>query len=277
MLIDFHTHTSASDGALAPEVLLARAAELGVAVLSITDHDTMGGYAAVRNHPLLRQHSMQLVPGVEFSCRWSGATIHVVGLGMEPGHNRLSEALTIMESARCERALKIARRLGERGFEGALQGAQAEAGESQLGRPHFASWMVQQEHVKDHREAFDRYLGQGKIGDVKAFWPELQQVVEWINASAGVAVLAHPYKYRFTGMKLRRLIMAFVEAGGGAIEMQSGRQTAQQTAQLKRYAQEFDLEVSVGSDFHRDGAHNAPLGVDVPLDAELRGVWQRWL
>ena len=105
-----------------------------------------------------------------------------------------------------------------------------QAGDSQLGRPHFAAWMVEQGHVADLNQAFDRYLGQGKTGDVKAFWPELAEVTGWIVAAGGVAVIAHPLKYRFTRMKLRRLVMDFMAAGGAAIEIISGRQTADQTA-----------------------------------------------
>jgi predicted metal-dependent phosphoesterase TrpH len=280
VLVDFHTHTSASDGALAPADLIERALEHGIDILSLTDHDTVAGYMAVKDDPRLALGGLRLIPGVEFSCQWSGATIHVVGLGIDCDHPAMRDALVTMAAARQSRGEKIGRRLARLGFEGGLQGALTEAGESQLGRPHFAQWMAQQGHVKDHNEAFDKYLGQGKVGDVKAFWPELAQVVRWITGSGGVPVLAHPYKYKFTAMKLRRLIVAFVESGGCALEIQSGRQTPEQFQQLKRYANEYLLEVSVGSDFHRDYSYGAPLGVDLaalPRAGELRGVWSRFM
>ncbi|HAN68368.1 MAG TPA: PHP domain-containing protein, partial [Halieaceae bacterium] len=103
-----------------------------------------------------------------------------------------------LAAARSERAQVIAERLAKLGFPGALEGALAEAGESQLGRPHFAAWMVACGHVNSAARAFDRYLGQGKPGDVKAFWPELAEVTAWIVAAGGVAVLAHPLKYKLT-------------------------------------------------------------------------------
>ena len=137
--------------------------------------------------------------------------------------------------------------------------------------------MVANGHVSDHNQAFDRYLGQGKTGDVKAFWPELAQVVEWIVAAGGVAVIAHPLKYKFTRMKLRRLVLDFMAAGGQAIEIMSGYQSADQTGQLRRLASEFALEVSVGSDFHREGPYNPLPGVEIPALDGLRGVWERWL
>ena len=276
MLIDFHTHTSASDGALAPAEVVARALASKVDLLAITDHDTVAGYEAAAAYHRQNPGDMRLIPGIEFSCQWSGTTIHILGLDIDCEHPAMRAALESMVTARQERAVKIASRLAARGFDGALQGALAHAGDSQLGRPHFAAWMVEQGHVRDFNEAFDKYLGQGKTGDVKAFWPELAEVTRCIVAAGGVAVIAHPLKYRFTGMKLRRLVTDFVEAGGGAIEVLSGRQTTDQVAQLKRLASAHDLEISVGSDFHQDAAYNAPLGVNsAPFDS-LNGIWKRW-
>ncbi len=276
MLIDFHTHTRASDGALTPCELVERALASKIDLLAITDHDTVAGYEAARAYHRQHPGGMRLIPGIELSCQWSGTTIHILGLGIDCEHPVLRGALASMETARRERGVMIASRLAARGFEGALQGALAQAGDSQLGRPHFAAWMVQQGHVKDHNQAFDRYLGQGKTGDVKAFWPELADVIRWITASGGVAIVAHPLKYRFTGMKLSRFLVAFKAAGGSGIEVLSGYQTADQIAQLQRLARQFELEVSAGSDFHRDAPYSAPLGVEsAPFDG-MRGIWERW-
>ena len=276
VLIDFHTHTDASDGALSPRELVARARERNIAMLAITDHDTVAGYRAVAANYRESAGEMRLIPGVEFSCRWSGTTIHILGLGMDCEHPAMQEALQLLDTARVERGKKIAERLEKLGFSGALQGALAEAGASQLGRPHFAAWMVAQGHVADHNEAFDKYLGQGKTGDVKAFWPELATVTRWIVDGGGVAVIAHPLKYKFTRMKLRRMVVDFMAAGGAAIELASGNQTPDQTAQVRRLATEFALEVSVGSDFHRDGTYSPQPGVELPRMDGLRGVWERW-
>ena len=276
VLIDFHTHTTASDGALSPAEMVERALDRNIDLLAITDHDTVAGYRAAAEHYTQKTHRMRLVQGIEYSCRWSGTTVHIVGLGMDSDHPVMRQGLAIMDKARRERALKIGQRLEGRGFEGAYEGALALAGDSQIGRPHFASWLVAQDHVADHNQAFDKYLGQGKTGDVKAFWPELAEVVRWITAGGGVAVIAHPLKYRFTRMKLRRLVIDFIAAGGCGLEVLSGLQTADQTAQLKRLATEFELEVSVGSDFHRDGPYSPQLGVELPYLEGLRGVWERW-
>ncbi len=275
VLIDFHTHSTASDGALDPLALLNRAAERGIAAFAITDHDTVAGYRRARAHCDSIAGAPALVPGVELSCRWSGTTIHVVGLGMDVEHPVLAEGLKRLDEARVDRGRKIDQRLAKRGMPGALEGALAVAGDSQLGRPHFASWMVEQGHVADANEAFDRFLGQGKIGDVKAFWPEMAEVTGWIVDSGGVAVVAHPLKYRYTRAKLRRLLVDFQAAGGQALELVCGPgHKAEQRMQLERLARELDLAVSAGSDFHRDGPYAPELGVELRHLAGFPGVWE---
>jgi len=276
LLIDFHSHTTASDGSLSPSELVDRAVAGNISQFAITDHDTMAGYRAAAEYYTHIPGQMRLIPGVEFSCRWSGTTIHIVGLAVDAEHPAMAAGLELLGRARVARGKKIAERLEARGFTGAHAGALAKAGESQLGRPHFAQWLIEQGHVEDFNQAFDKYLGQGKIGDVKAFWPELSEVTRWIVESGGVAIVAHPLKYRFTRMKLRRLIVDFKLAGGQAVEVLNGRQTDDQTAQLKRLALEFELEVSAGSDFHRDSPYGCQLGVELRHLGDLRGVWQRW-
>lgn len=276
MLIDFHTHSTASDGALTPSELLERARSRGVQLFAITDHDTVAGFREVAEHYTQIDDTVVLIPGIEMSCQWSSTTIHVVGLGMDCDHPAMERALAFLNTARQERGQKIGHRLDKLGFSGALEGALAEAGDSQLGRPHFAAWMVAQGHVEDAAKAFDKYLGQGKTGDVKAFWPQLSEVVQWIVDAGGSAVLAHPLKYRFTRMKLRRLVQDFQAHGGAAIEVHSGFQTPDQRVQLQRLADDFDLAASVGSDFHRDSTYGADVGVDITRFGSPRGIWERF-
>lgn len=276
MLIDFHTHSTASDGALTPRELIDRAVARGIEQFAITDHDTMAGYIEASAYYTQLDAAMRLIPGVEFSCRWSGMTVHIVGLDMDWQHPAMAAGLAQLAQARRDRGEKIAERLERLGFAGALAGARALAGESQLGRPHFAQWLVDQRHVEDVGQAFDKYLGQGKTGDVKAFWPELAEVTGWIVDAGGVAIIAHPLKYRLTGMKLRRLIADFKAARGTAIEINSGRQTGDQVAHLRRVALEHDLRISGGSDFHRDAPYSAELGVELTAPASLRAVWEGW-
>ncbi|MEQ8517372.1 MAG: PHP domain-containing protein [Chromatocurvus sp.] len=268
--VDFHTHTLASDGALAPAELMTRAAQAGVSMLAMTDHDTLEGYLEGRH--LAAGHGVSLVPGVELSCQWSGAGIHVVGLGFDVDAPVLADGIASLQAARAGRAEEIAARLEKRGYAGALAGARACAGGSQIGRPHFARWMVDAGHVADVGVAFHRYLGRGRIGDVKACWPSLASVTGWLADAGGIAVVAHPLQYRFTRMKLRRLLTDFRAAGGRGLEILSGRQEANQTAAMARLARDFDLYASVGSDFHRDSTYGPSLGVESRLMAGMPNV-----
>lgn len=273
-------HSTASDGELSPEALLKRAQAAGIDALAITDHDTvLGNVDALQRlvDPLSAAAAYRLYSGVELSSQWAGCNIHVLGLGFRLDSAPLLEGLRRLAQARLERAAIIAQRLEREGFPGALEGARMVAGSGQLGRPHFARWLVQQGHVPDTVTAFDRYLGRNKLGDVKACWPGVAEVTAWICAAGGIAVLAHPLKYRFTAMKLGRLLRDFMAAGGSGIEVLSGRQEPGQTTQLLRLAERFSLMLSVGSDFHRDAPFGPALGVESAAFDAHPNVWQTLL
>ena len=271
MIVDFHTHSLASDGALAPIELLRRAKAAGVQQFALTDHDTTAGYLAVRHTS--EAEEVGLISGVELSCRWATATIHVVGLNFDADAPEMTAMVEQLTQAREERAEKIATRLAGVGIDDALEGAKAIANGSQIGRPHFATWMVEAGAVDSVAEAFDMYLGAGKIGDVKMFWPPLSDVVQAITRAGGVAILAHPLKYRLTGMKLRALINDFKAAGGGAIEVLNGRQPETDLKRLSQLAEGNGLMCSVGSDFHRDFEYGPKLGIDVERLPNGAHVW----
>ena len=271
MIVDFHTHSLASDGALTPLELVRRAKAAGVRQFALTDHDTTAGYLSVRHTS--EADEVGLISGVELSCRWATTTVHVVGLNFDADASQIIAVVEQLTQAREERAEKIAMRLAGVGIDGALEGAKAVANESQIGRPHFATWMVEVGAVNSVTEAFDKYLGAGKIGDVKMFWPPLSDVVQAITQAGGVAILAHPLKYRLTGMKLRALINDFKAAGGGAIEVLNGRQPETDLKRLSQLAEGNGLMRSVGSDFHRDFEYGPKLGIDVGLLPDGVYVW----
>lgn len=274
MLIDFHTHSNASDGALPPVELVRRAKGLGLQALAITDHDTLAGWREASKAPV---EGITLVPGVELSCRWGGATIHVVGLGVDGDNPRLAALLLQLDRLRRDRAAKIAAKLDRLGMPGAIEGAQRLAGDGPICRPHFAHWLVSQGYVETVGKAFDKWLGDGKPGDSKTQWPQLDESVSAITAAGGVATLAHPLKYRFTRSKLRALCSDFTTAGGSGIEIVNGRQSTVDITNLKRLSQEMGLAVSVGSDFHRDWVYGAELGVDTDIAGGLPTVWEMLL
>jgi len=271
-LIDFHTHSNASDGALSPSELLNRAAAAGIKALALTDHDTIAGFESVSDSVPL---GVRLVSGVELSCQWGKVGIHIVGLGFDPLSGGLVEHLSVLDLARLRRAEMIAHRLSQKGMPGALEGAMAVASGAQIGRPHFARWMVMNDHVKTEAEAFKRFLGKGKVGDISTLWPDLQQTVGTIAEAGGLAVLAHPLKYRLTATRLNALCATFVTAGGAAIEVINGHPGPGETERLMSLARAHQLLLSVGSDFHREGEYGAGLGVDTARFPSGSGIWER--
>jgi predicted metal-dependent phosphoesterase TrpH len=165
MIADLHSHSTASDGELSPLDLLHRAQQQGVQLMAITDHDCVDGYLAVSEQ--WQDASMRLVSGVELSCVWSKRLIHVVGLNIDVNNQQLREGLAQQQQARRDRAQLIDAKLAKYGFEGSLEYAAKLAGKSQIGRPHFARFLVDKGHVSSENEAFKRYLGAGKPGDIK--------------------------------------------------------------------------------------------------------------
>ncbi len=272
MIVDLHTHTTASDGGLSPLELVQRARERGVQLLAVTDHDTVAGFAALQAEA---GDDLQLLAGVELSCTWSGVNIHVLGLGIDINNPAFVAELAGQCNARDSRAQVIAQRLDKLGFEGSYAAAAELAAGRAIGRPDFARFLVAQGHVDSMASAFDKYLGSGKLGDIKAVWPALAEVVRWIREAGGVAVIAHPLQYKMTNAKLRRMLAEFKEVGGEGLEVCNGRPSPQDLGYLRQLCQQFDLEASAGSDFHHPSSWSE-LGCEAKIVAPCKPVWDRW-
>ncbi len=252
---------------------MSRAKDKGVTHLALTDHDSIEGVTLAQAQAQLL--GMELIAGIELSTQWKGIGVHVVGLNVSLGDSELLEAIHAQNHARTSRGIEIGQRLAKLGFEGAYEGALDLAGNSTLGRPHFAQFLVAEGVVKDFNEAFKKYLGAGKVGDIKQCWLSLEEVIRSIVNAGGIAVLAHPLKYKMTLSKLRRLVAAFSEAGGQAIEVSSGQQSLNQTQSMAQIAQQYSLLASCGSDFHAPVGWQE-LGQYSRLPPQCVPVWDRW-
>ena len=278
MRVDLHCHSTASDGQLSPTALVERAHGRGVRVLALTDHDTLDGLPEARR--AAEALGMELVDGVEVSCTWGGATIHVLGYGFDVTAEPLVKALGDLHRARWSRAEEIGRRLEAKGMPGAFEGAraiQAELGDSENApaRPHFAEFLLRQGHVKDRAEAFRKWLGAGKLGDVKQHWPSLADAVGTLREAGAWISLAHPYQYDFTRTKRRKLVADFIAAGGHALEVCNGPQPAEQVGVLSILVREFGLMVTAGSDFHGPSDWSE-LGLYRRVPEDLPPLWPRF-
>lgn len=272
--IDLHSHSLASDGTLSPTQLVEHAARQGVQVLALTDHDETAGIEEARR--AARVQGLQLVPGVEVSVTWNHATVHIVGLGIDPQDSGLMAGLNGLREFRDWRAEEIGRRLEKSGIEGTFEAARAKAEGNIISRTHFAHVLAERGLAKSIRDVFKKYLVQGKPGYVPGKWAELQDAVDWIRGAGGDAVIAHPARYRMTGTRLRRLIEVFREAGGAGIEVISGSHSRDDCYTMARYAQQAGLKASCGSDYHGPENPWIELGALPPMPDGCIPIWQDW-
>ena len=270
MIFDLHSHTLCSDGVLSPNELINRAVEKNVDVLSITDHDTLGAYCDLE----LQHKKIGLIPGIELSTEWQNTGIHVLGLNVEIDSAAMKTAVRLQSESRRQRAIQIGDRLEKKGFEGAFEGASKLTTGAYVGRPHFARFLVESGQVESIGKAFKKYLGDGKAGDIRHHWADLSRVIEWIRDASGIAVLAHPLKYKLTRTRLKRLLDDFVAAGGRGMEVVSGQQSHQQTSDMARLCEQYGLLASCGSDFHMPGKPWAELGFFPYLPRYVKPVWE---
>ncbi len=267
--IDLHTHTTASDGLLSPDALIALAKENSVKMLAITDHDTVAGYLSIKN----ATRTIQLISGVEISTTWSGIGIHIVGLDFDPHHPAIDTLLEKQASARRVRCQSILTVLEKLGMPVSRAELIEQTGHTHIGRPHIARLLFKKGYVSSISQAFKKYLGSGKAGDIKNQWASLSAVVGAITTSGGVAVIAHPDKYKMTRTKLLRFIDEFVEMGGQGIEVISGRQHRDITDKYAKIANDRGLLASLGTDFHQRSPYYPEVGQLPTLPDDVNPVW----
>jgi len=273
---DLHSHSLASDGSLSPAELVVAAHAGGVDVLALTDHDTTDGLAEAAQYAC--QLGLQLVSGVEISVSWQSQTIHVLGLGIDPACAALQAGLSGLREFRNWRAGEIGRRLARAGIPGCYEGARKLARGRIVGRTHFARHLVAAGRATSVRQVFKRFLVNNKPGYVSGNWASLEDTLSWIDGAGGLAVVAHPARYRMTASKLRRLLGEFRECGGLGMEVISGSHTRDNIITMAALCRNQDMLASCGSDYHGPENPWIKLGQLPQLPAGCPPVWQsdRW-
>jgi predicted metal-dependent phosphoesterase TrpH len=270
---DLHCHSVVSDGTLEPEVLAARAAANGVELWALTDHDEIGGQH--RAAAAARAHGMRYLTGTEISVTFAGETVHIVGLGFDADDPRMRRGLEATRGGRGARAREIAAGLAQVGIHDAYEGALKYVGNpSLISRTHFARFLVDAGVCKDTSEVFRRYLTEGKPGFVPHRWAALKDAVRWIADAGGMAVIAHPARYKFSANEEYALFTEFKAHGGRAVEVVTGSHTAAEYVKYADAAREFGLAASRGSDFHSPDESHTDLGQLPFLPGELTPVWE---
>ncbi len=270
---DLHCHSVVSDGTLTPEELAARAAANGVQLWSLTDHDEISGQH--RAAAAARALGMRYLTGTEISVTFADQTVHIIGLGFDADDAHMREGLAQTRSGRDQRAREMAEQLDRAGIPGAYEGARRYVGNPDLiSRTHFARFLVDAGVCRDTNEVFHRYLVEGKPGYAPHNWASLKSAVQWITGAGGMAIIAHPARYRFTANEEFALFHEFKAHGGTGVEVVTGSHTAAEYLTYGDAAREFGLAASRGSDFHSPGESHTDLGQLPFLPGSLTPVWE---
>jgi 3',5'-nucleoside bisphosphate phosphatase len=270
---DLHCHSVVSDGTLTPEALAERAKNNGVELWALTDHDEVGGLQRARDAALAQ--GMRFLTGVEISITFLHQTVHIVGLGFDADNADLRQGLQQTRGGRDTRAMEMSDGLAKVGIHGAYEGALKFVGNPQLiSRTHFARFLVESGVCRDTSEVFRKYLIEGKPGYVAHRWATLKDAVTWITQAGGVAVIAHPARYKFTPNEEFALFTEFKGFGGQGVEVVTGSHAPAEFVTYAATAKEFGLAASRGSDFHSPNESHTELGTLPFLNSELTPVWE---
>ena len=262
-----------SDGTLTPEALAERAKANGVELWSLTDHDEIGGQQ--RAMAAARAQGMGYLTGAEISVTFLNQTVHIVGLGFDADNEDLRQGLQRTRGGRKERAMEMSDGLAKVGIKNAYEAALTYVGNPELiSRTHFARFLVETGVCKETSEVFRKYLTEGKPGYVPHRWANLKDAVRWITDAGGMAVVAHPARYKFTPNEEFALFTEFKGHGGQGVEVVTGSHTAAEFVTYAGTAKEFGLAASRGSDFHSPDESHTELGSLPYLPGGLTPVWE---
>ncbi len=270
---DLHCHSNVSDGTLSPEALAARAHAQGVDVWALTDHDELAGQQRAQTAALAL--GLGYLTGTEVSVSFAGETVHIVGLGFDTDNPALHSGLAATRAGRLQRAHDMAAGLAAAGIPGAFEGALRFVSNPDLiSRTHFARFLVEAGHCPDTHSVFRRFLKEGLPGYVPHEWARLSDAVRWITQAGGVAVIAHPARYKFSPTAEYALFTEFIAHGGQAVEVMTGSHSHSEQLRYAETALEFGLYASRGSDFHSPEESRVDLGGLPDLPGTLRPVWE---
>ena len=248
MKVDLHNHSYYSDGVFSPSEVVRFADDAGCDLFALTDHDTTDGLDEAQH--MADKLSVDLVSGVEISAFWRNMTIHIIGLDIDINNDILQAGLVHNQQLRKERAEKIALGLWRAGIKDALDKTQALSKTDMLTRTHFAQMLIREGYCKDMKSVFRRFLTGSKPGGARVEWKNIDEVVGWIHAAGGLAVIAHPFRYKMTQTKIKNMLIDFKEILGDGVEVVTATSTDEEITLSNQWAKEYELLSSCGSDYH---------------------------
>ena len=272
---DLHCHSLISDGTLTPEELAARARANGVELWALTDHDEIAGQQ--RAAAAAQAQGLAYLTGVEISVTFANETVHIVGLGFDPENAALDAGLAEVRGGRGPRAREMARQLELAGIPGAYEGAlRYVANPDLMSRTHFARYLCEIGVCTTTSDVFRRFLTEGKPGYVPHRWATLGEAMGWIQGAGGIAVIAHPGRYRFSDTAQGALFDEFRQLGGTAIEVVTGSHTPDQYGTYAEVARRYGFLASRGTDFHAPGESRVEFAELPPLPSGVTPIWHDW-
>ena len=272
MKVDLHNHSYYSDGVFSPTEVVRLADEADCNLFALTDHDTTDGLAEAQQ--MADELSVHLVSGVEISALWRNMTIHIVGLGIDINNDILQKGLNYNQRLREERAEKIALGLRRAGITDALEKTQELSKTDMITRTHFAQMLIREGYCKDMKSVFRRFLTGKKPGASRVEWRSFDEVVGWIHAAGGLAVIAHPFRYRMTQTKIKNMLIDFKEVLGDGVEVVTATSTDEEITLSNQWAKEYKLLSSCGSDYHGWSNQRIQIGYLRDLPNLDNAIWR---
>ena len=271
MKADLHNHSYFSDGVLSPIEVIRLASNAGCDLFSLTDHDTTNGIGEAKREA--DKLGLNLVNGVEISAFWKSSAIHIIGLGIDIHNDELQSGLEFNQILRKERAKKIALGLWRSGIKDALEKAEKFSGGHMLTRTHFAQMLISEGYCKDMKSVFRRYLTGRKPGGVRVEWKDFDEVIKWIQSAGGKALIAHPFRYRMTHTKIKKMLKDFKESNGDGFEVINANSSQEEISLGNQWSNDYDLLASIGSDFHGWPNQRVKIGNLADLPNNSRAIW----
>jgi len=262
MIVDLHTHSYYSDGVLSPKDIVMKAVNAGCHSLSLTDHDSTEGLEEASIYS--NDFNLNFIKGVEISAKHFYQSVHIVGLGINPNNKFLVHGLMKNNQLRIDRAKEIGKSLAKAGIENAYEKTKSLSKTKYITRTHFAQMMIKEKICNNLPSVFKKYMTGNKPGAVKVDWASSAEVINWIHQSEGLAILAHPLRYKLSLTKMKKLISELKDIGLDGIEIVNSFSSLDDIAKSKKIADEYELLYSCGSDFHGWSNQSIKLG-KIPL------------
>ena len=272
MKADLHNHSYYSDGVLSPTEVVKLAEKACCDLFSLTDHDTTDGLAEEKKEA--DKLNLKFINGVEISALWRNMAIHILGLGIDINNDVLQSGLEHNQKLRKERAEKIAIGLWRSGIKDALEKTQSFSKTEMITRTHFAQMLISEGYCKDMKAVFRRYLTGNKPGGVRVEWEDFDEIIRWIHAAGGKALIAHPFRYRMTHTKIKTMLNDFKCSLGDGLEVVTGNCSDVEIQLGNQWADKFNLLVTCGSDFHGWPNQRVRIGNLKDLPDSNRAVWR---